>query len=86
METNKSITLLLIYQESEAIIPFYKAHFLDKLICLENKQPKWNSGINSNKKDIATKMYTLDFDKRVALPSVRNFQLVDSDNSIMALF
>lgn len=42
------------------------------LLIYENRQPKWNEDIGS---------YVLNFDKRVSLASVKNFQLIDPSSS-----
>lgn len=42
------------------------------LLIYENRQPKWNEDIGS---------YVLNFDKRVSLASVKNFQLIDPTSS-----
>jgi tubby-related protein 1 len=42
------------------------------LLFYENRQPKWNEDIGS---------YVLNFDKRVSLASVKNFQLIDPASS-----
>ena len=45
----------------------------DKLLCLENKPPSWNADVGA---------FVLNFNGRVTKVSVKNFQLVEGNNSI----
>jgi len=45
-----------------------------KVMVLRNKLPTWNSQINA---------YTLEFGGRALVPSVHNFQLIDSDDRVV---
>lgn len=49
----------------------YKAKAFDEVLVLQNKQPTWNAD---------TGAFTLDFKGRVTQASVKNFQLVHSEN------
>ena len=44
---------------------------INNLVCLENKQPKWNEQLGS---------FVLNFNGRVTMASVKNFQLVSKDD------
>ena len=47
---------------------------VNNLVCLENKQPKWNEQLGS---------YVLNFYGRVTMASVKNFQLVSDNEDVI---
>ena len=53
---------------SEQLIPQFIAKNTKDMICLINKLPVWSLVHNA---------YYLQFDKRVASPSIKNFQIID---------
>lgn len=68
VEKDNSIVLWKPMKSNEHLIPqFHLGHTKD-LLWLINKQPIWLQTQNT---------YYLKFDKRVAVPSVKNFQLVN---------
>lgn len=55
---------------ADTILSRYQAGRVENLICLESKDPVFEDG-----------NYRLQFNGRVTVPSVKNFQIVTSDNT-----
>lgn len=63
--------------EDESMAAAFKRGDTNGMMCLENKSPKWNDQVGA---------YVLNFNGRVTMASVKNFQLIDNedpDNVIM---
>jgi len=63
--------------KESSIVKAYRENSSDELFILTNKAPKWNSQVRA---------YVLDFNNRVTMPSVKNFQLInqlDPNNVIL---
>lgn len=58
-------------RDCDHLIPQFLSGYRNDMFCLINRQPAWSPVHNS---------YYLKFDKRNALPSVKNFQLIDPLN------
>lgn len=61
-------------KKEEHLLYQFKCGFTKRLMVLKNKTPAWNT---------ALKAYVLNFFGRVALPSVKNFQLIDPENGFV---
>jgi len=59
-------------RDNEYFIPQYKSAVTENLIYLKNKDPIW-----SNEKEC----FTLNFTGKAVMASVKNFQLIDPNNS-----
>jgi tubby-related protein 1 len=57
-------------EEKDGVGARFKSASLDGLVCLRNKEPVWNEQL---------KAYVLNFNGRVSMASVKNFQLIDAD-------
>lgn len=57
---------------TDTLIANYKATCTSGMYVLSNKQPRWNESVRA---------YVLNFNGRVTVPSVKNFQLVSSEDS-----
>ena len=55
----------------EYLIYKFKSGNTEKMLCFENKIGNWDENLKS---------YMLNFNGRVTLPSVKNFQLMDPSN------
>ncbi len=62
-------------KDVEHLIPQFKTGHKERMLCLINKPPTWN---------IALEAYVLNFSGRVTMPSVKNFQLIDSNDGMCA--
>jgi len=61
-------------KDSDHLIPQFQRGYANDMFWLVNKQPVWLPDKN---------IYCLKFDKRKAMPSVKNFQLINSLNRIL---
>ena len=69
-----SIAMWKPMKESDELLTQFRNGYQDNIIWLLSREPSWSDEYQS---------YYLKFDKRPAVPSIKNFQLVDPNDSIL---